>query len=298
MKSTISPILLPFAALWFLSYSGPIAFAQSATSYRSGIRQWHEERIADLKAPQGWLSLAGLFWLEEGEDTFGSGKDNKVVFPGGGPERMGSFLKRGDSVWVEMAPGVEALFEGKPVSRMLVFPGNAILHAGRFSWTVIQRGDKTGVRLWDTQHPALGAFDHIEHYPVRKKWRIKAEFIPHPEPRILRIPNILGMNVPQRSPGIVRFRFQGKPHQLIALEESPETLFLIFADETTGVETYGGGRYLSAPVPGPDRKTVVDFNKAYNPPCVFTPFATCLLPPAENKLKLAIHAGEKNYGAH
>ncbi len=298
MKSTNSPILASLAALFVLGCYGPIAHAQIAASYRSGIRQWHEQRIAELKAPQGWLSLAGLFWLEEGENTFGSAKDNKVIFPEGGPDYMGGFTKRGDSVWVEMAPGVEALFEQKPVSRMLMFPGYAILHAGRFSWMVLQRGDKIGVRLWDEQHPALQTFEHIERFPVNNRWRLKADFIPYAEPRVIRVPNILGMDVAQRSPGKLRFRIHGRPYELAALEEGSESLFLIFADETTGKETYGGGRYLSAPMPGPNGKTTLDFNKAYNPPCIFTPYATCLLPPAENILKTAVHAGEKNFGEH
>jgi uncharacterized protein len=276
----------------------PCAGAQSKAEHRTQIQEWRAERAAGLRVPKGWLTLAGLFWLEKGENTFGSGKDNAVVFPEGGPERIGSFYLQNDSVWVEILPGVAAQHNGESVSRMLLSPGWAVLDMERFSWVVLQRGNRFGVRLWDAEAPALQAFSHIDNFETDKKWRIRAQFVPFEQPRILMVPNALGMDIEQRSPGVLRFKVGKTTCELLALEEGEDALFLIFADATTGKETYGGGRYLSAANPKKKGKTVIDFNKAYNPPCVFTPYATCLLPPAGNRLTIAVTAGEKNYGEH
>lgn len=281
-----------------ISAFAPCAGAQSKTEHRAQIEEWRKERAAELRVPKGWLSLAGLFWLEKGENTFGSGKDNAVVFPEGGAERMGSFHLQNDSVWVEILPDVPALHNGAPVSRMLLSPGWAALDLGRFSWVVLQRGDRFGVRLWDAEAPALKEFSHIDHFETDKKWRIRAQYEPFEQPRTLLVPNALGMDIAVQNPGLVRFKAGKTTGELLAIAEGDDLLFLIFADATTGKETYGGGRYLYASNPKKKGKTILDFNKAYNPPCVFTPFATCLLPPAGNRLTMAVTAGEKNYGEH
>jgi uncharacterized protein len=169
----------------------------------------------------------------------------------------------------------------------------ALPPSDRFSWVILERGGKRGVRLWDTENPALKSFEGIDYYEISKKWRVKAHFEPFPEPRILIVPNILGMEIEQRCPGVLRFKIKGETFELLALEESAKTFFLIFLDDTSGEETYGGGRYLSVSMPDPNGETIIDFNKAYNPPCIFTPYATCLLPPAANRLHLAVRAGEK-----
>jgi uncharacterized protein len=257
--------------IFFLLCLSP--FFGVSQSYNESIESWRETRAANLQAPKGWLSLAGLFWLEEGANTFGAAKDNDFVFPEGAPERMGAFLRLGDSVWVEMNPDIP--------------------QTDRFSWAFIERGGKWGVRLWDAENPARSSFKGIDYYPISKKWRVRARFEVFSEPRILKVPNVLGMEIEQRSPGVLKFRAGGKNLELLALEETEHTFFLIFLDANAGAETYGGGRYLSVSKPGPDGMTIIDFNKAYNPPCVFTPYATCLLPPAENRLKIAVRAGEK-----
>ncbi len=277
--------------------AGTPCAAQSATTYVQEWQAWRAARARELQAPRGWLSLAGLFWLAEGKAAFGSAPDNDLVFPTGGPDYLGHIVKEGDSVWFVAAPGIEILYEKATVTSALLHPGGGLAQAGRFSWIIIRRGDRIGLRLWDEQNPALQTFSSIPHFPVKRKWRLQAEFIPFAQPRILRVPNILGMEIAQKCPGVLRFKAGGKIHELLALEESAETLFVIFADATTGSKTYGGGRYLQVQIPDTQGKTIIDFNKAYNPPCVFTPYATCLLPPPENRLPISIKAGERNYGA-
>lgn len=269
-----------------------------AQNYSKELKEWRENRIAGLRAPQGWLSLAGLLWIGEGENTFGSDAGNKIVFPAAAPARIGSLRLQNDSVWMTALPEAGVQFQNNPVTELLLWPGYAMPDMGSFSWIIIKRGTQYGVRLWDAAHPNLQTFDHIPHYPGRKKWRIPARFEAYAEPRTLLVPNILGMNIEQQSPGTLHFKVRGRDLQIPVLEEGPESFFLVFADATTGVETYGGGRYLSVAKPGPDGRTIIDFNKAYLPPCAFTPFATCLLPPADHRLPVGARAGEKNYGDH
>ncbi len=276
--------------------SAPCA-AQPAMTYTREWQAWRAERERELKAPRGWLSLAGLFWLAEGEATFGSAPDNELVLPTGGPDYLGRIIRKGDSVWFAATPGVQILHENMLAETALLYPGGGLAQAGRFSWVVIRRGDRIGLRLWDEQHPALQAFLPIPHFPVRKKWCLRAAFVSFAQPRILHVTNVLGMQVEQKCPGVLRFKAGGKRYELLALEESAKTLLVIFADATTGVQTYGGGRYLQVKLPDNQRKIIVDFNKAYNPPCVFTPYATCLLPPAENRLPIPVSAGERSYDA-
>lgn len=284
-------------ALIALIFSIP-AQAQAQSAYKAGLLEWRQARAEALKAPKGWLSLAGLHWLKPGENSFGAAKGNMVVFPKGAPAQVGTFRLQNDSVWMEVLPGMPAQYLGEPVSRMLMYPGGNAVDMERFSWVVLKRGELYGVRLWDAEAPALKEFSAIDHFKADKKWHIKARFVPFPEPRTVMVPNILGMEVEQRSPGVLKFKIKGRPFELLALEETETHLFIVFSDETTGAETYGGGRYLSVSMPDKRGKTIIDFNKAYNPPCVFTPYATCLLPMAENRLNIAVTAGEKNYGEH
>jgi uncharacterized protein (DUF1684 family)/outer membrane protein assembly factor BamB len=270
-------------------------WGQSVQNYALEIEKWREERVAALKSPLGWLSLAGLTWLHEGIQSFGSDQANAVRFPEDAPPKMGDFKRHGDSVWMETALWVPVFSEGKRIHSALAFPGGRIFQSGRFSWTLLQRGDKIGVRFWDAGHQALSAFEPITYFPIEESWRVEAQFIPWPEPSTIKVANILGMQVNQKSPGVLQFVLQNQTFTLTALEESPASLFIAFTDGGTGDETYGGGRYLSVPMPGPEGRTTIDFNKAYNPPCAFTAFATCLLPVSENHIDLPILAGEKNY---
>jgi uncharacterized protein (DUF1684 family) len=263
------------------------------------VAAWRAERAAGLKSVNGWLTLTGLFWLEEGDNRFGSDSANRVVLPAGkAPSFAGTLVRHGQEVTVRAQPGAGLSSDGKPVAEMKLAFGTqkaTVLSLGSLSFFVIDRGGRLGVRVKDSQSAALAAFHGIESYPIDASWRVVARFEPHAQPKSIPITNILGMTEDQPSPGVVTFERGGKTYRIDALSESNDgSLFLIFADQTSGSETYGAGRFLDTGAPR-DGRLVVDFNEAYNPPCAFTSFATCPLPPPQNHLALAITAGEKKY---
>jgi hypothetical protein len=270
--------------------------------YLQEIETWRRERDEGLRNPDGWLTLFGLFWLEEGENRFGSAPDNQIVFPAGrAPARAGTLRLAGGKVTLEAAPEAGITHEGKPVTTLALASdaaegGATVLELGALRFHVIDRGGRLGVRARDRESPALAAFRGVESFPLAPAWRVEARFEPYDPPKPVPVPNILGTVEETPSPGAVVFDRDGKTYRIDALPGSPEgDLFLIFGDRTNGAETYGGGRFLVTPPPA-GGKVVVDFNKAYNPPCVFTAYATCPLPPRQNKLDLAVAAGEKMYG--
>lgn len=265
-------------------------------SYEQSILEWQQTRLANLIKEDGWATLAGLFPLREGKQTFGSGQEHPLVFPDFAPDHMGSFLVSGDSVWLEADPGGEIYADSQRVSRQLLSPAKepVLCTDGRLQWFLIRRGDQYLVRLRDIRHPARKALTHIPYFPVDKKWRLEATFHAFDTAKILPLPNVLDMVVSNVSPGYLTFDFEGNRYSILTVEETPDELFLLFYDETSGNETYGGGRYLYVARPPDQGTTILDFNKAYSPPCAFTEFATCLLPPTENRLPLAITAGEKD----
>ena len=281
------------------------AAAPSPEAHRAQIEAWRAKRTASLKRPDGWLSLVGLFWLEQGENRFGSEpKGNRIVFPKGStPKTMGSLDLTGETVTLRAKPEAKLTSGGEPVSTMTLRSDAegepTVLEYGRIRFYVIKRGSRLGVRVKDSGAPVLAAFHGIESFPVDLRWRFDARFDSYDPPRSVSVPNILGSVDEEKSPGAVVFEIGGKRYRLDAVKESgTDELFLIFGDQTNGRETYGGGRFLYAAPPDAEGRVVVDFNKAYNPPCVFTPYATCPLPPAQNRLPIRIEAGEKAYGEH
>jgi uncharacterized protein (DUF1684 family) len=278
---------------------GPAA-ASTPDPYRQEIASWRAARDAGLRKPEGWLTLVGLFWLEEGENRFGSDPHDRVVLPAGkAPAVAGALVRHGEAVTVRASPGAGLESAGKPVSEMpLVSDASGkptVLRLGSLSFYVIKRGDRLGVRVKDSRSPALAGFRGVESFPADPAWRVVARFEPHPRPASIPIANVLGQIESQPSPGTVVFEHGGKTYRLDALDGGDGTLSLIFGDATNGRETYGAGRFLDTDPPR-DGKVVVDFNKAYNPPCAFTAFATCPLPPRQNRLPVAVTAGEKKYG--
>ena len=270
-------------------------------AYLAEIESWRAERFEGLRRPDGWLSLAGLFWLEEGESTVGSDPAADLLFPPPAEARLGVLRRSGRQVRFEAAEGAAVSLEGEPVSGLDLVSdaggGPTVLEHGSLRFYVIERGERVGVRLKDLESELLREFEGIDHYPVDPAWRLEARFEPFPEPKMVPIPNITGDVNDQPSYGRVVFTAAGAEHSLEPLGEPTEALFLVFGDETNGAETYGGGRFLYAGPPDAEGRLVVDFNKAYNPPCVFTPYATCPLPPPGNRLSLAVTAGEKSFGA-
>jgi uncharacterized protein len=274
--------------------------AQSAASrYPAEIQKHRDERVAALTAPDGWLAVAGLFWLHEGMNTAGSDPDKAIRLPARAPKTLGAFELRNGLVTFTASTGVRLTAAGKPVSDFTFDPtrgeDSAIAIAG-LSMFVIKRGDRYAVRLLDPENPRRQTFQGLRYFPVQRAYRLRARFTPYRRAKQVPVPNILGMTVPMESPGYVTFTLQGKSYRLDAVYETEkrEDLFFIFKDLTSGKETYGAGRFLHTPLP--KNGTVdLDFNKAYNPPCAFTPFATCPLPPKQNQLPVAIRAGELNY---
>ncbi len=283
------------AAAFFFS-CGETEETMSAQEYADSIAQWDSKRLERLKAPGGWLNLAGLFWLEEGENTLGSDEDSDHVFPRG-PENIGKMIFENDTVEFVAEPGVTIKSEDGQVERKMLVSdagGRATrLEVDSMEFFLIRRGERTGIRLRDFLHPRLGKLDSIDRYPADMDWIIEARFIEDTEGKTIEIPDVLGDVSEETVAGTLKFEYQGETHRLYPTGSS-ESLFLIFGDETSGLETYGGGRFLSVGGPDEDGKVEIDFNKAYNPPCAFSDYATCPLAPRENILPFEVTAGEKS----
>lgn len=287
-----------FIMLAILALSCTSNTPEADSAYVNEIKAWHQKRLESLKSKTGWLSLSGLFWLNDGENTFGSDSSNSIVFPQGkAPAFMGAFILKDGEVEFDAKPGAGIYCEGKPVEKMKVFSNETekppVLTHGSLSWFIIKRGTKLGIRLRDSENPLIEALKEIDTYPIDKKWRVEATLEPYDPPRQIPIQNVLGMTLDTPSPGMLVFQLAGQTYRLEAVDEGEDELFIMFSDETSDVETYGAGRYMYVPKPGEDGKTTIDFNKAYNPPCAFTDYATCPLPPMQNHLPLKVTAGEK-----
>jgi uncharacterized protein (DUF1684 family) len=292
--------LLPLLALLSISAAAP-----APEAHRAEIEAWRAKRIASLKREDGWLTLAGLFWLQEGENRIGSDpQSNRIVFPKDTtPKTMGSLDLSKGTVTLRAAPEAGLTSGGQPVTTLTLVSdadgAPTVVRHGRISFFVIKRGERLGVRVKDSGNPVLLSFHGIDSYPIDHRWRFDARWEPYQPPRTIPVPNILGSVDQEKAPGAVVFEVAGRSCRLDAVVETgSEDLFLIFGDQTNGEETYGGGRFLYASPPDREGRVVLDFNKAYNPPCVFTPYATCPLPPVQNRLALKVEAGEKKYGSH
>lgn len=298
MKRIFILLLLGSALLPACQYKAPIDPA-----YAAELEAWRAERISELKAPDGWLALVGLYWMEEGANTFGSGPENKLKLPVVAPGKMGTFFLEADSVRMEILPGTSVREKGKPeileraVLKLSPDTPPTVYNWGTLDWVLLERGGRYGIRLWDTESQHIHELDSIPYFPVDPAYRVEATLNPADSGRFVTMQNVLGMTITQASAGTLTFKLNGQSCTLEALSD-PEGYFLIFIDETTGSETYSGGRYLYAPKANAQGKTWIDFNKAHNPPCAFTKYATCLLPPAQNQLPVAVKAGELNYGKH
>lgn len=271
-------------------------------AYVQSILEWREKRAESLTRPDGWTSLVALHWLEEGENSFGSGPENALVLPAGSTaERAGIFDYDGTTVSVKLDDGVEGAIGDAAVTEQLLAPDTAPggpdqLEIGRLTFSVIERGGRHGIRVKDPESPARLEFAGIDNFPISADFRLKARLVRADEPRELSLPTVVQTQADFLVLGEVEFSVGRESLRLQALvsELEDEELFIIFKDETSGKETYGAGRYLVAPLLANDR-VELDFNRAYNPPCAFTPFATCPLPPRENHLTVSVTAGEKDY---
>jgi uncharacterized protein (DUF1684 family) len=274
----------------------------SKEDHAKEVEGWYQDRIESLKSEEGWLNLIGLHWLEAGETTFGTGEGSGFRLESQDfPDSIGVFSLEGDKVF--FSPIADSIFlEGKELKEKVIIFDSETQEFKKLSlkslrWNIIKRADAYGVRLRDLETLAVTQFDEIERYPVDMEWRIEAKFIPYLPIKEIAITNVLGQTTPNPSPGYLEFEKEGKTYKIDALDAEDE-LYLIIADNTSGGETYGGGRYMYVKKPVSGDLVILDFNKAYNPPCVFTPHATCPLPPRQNMLDLAIKAGEKTFGKH
>ena len=270
-------------------------------AYRATVKKWRDEREARLKADGGWLSVAGLFWLKPGENRFGTDKASAVVLPeGSAPLVAGVFELKGTETTVRLAEGTVARLAGLALAGPAVLRPDSgdVVELGPVTLQVIERGGRFGIRLKDKNAAARREFTGCRWYDVKEDYRIEATWVAHKEPRPLKVPNILGQTESMPSPGYAQFILGGKTVRLDGVLETAQStqLWFILRDQTSGHETYPAGRFLYADLPKLG-KVVLDFNKSYNPPCAFTAYATCPLPPPQNWMPVKIEAGELNYGS-
>ena len=277
--------------------------AQAQTDYVKAIEKWRSDEEADLKKETGWLTVAGLFWLKEGINTVGAGRDFDVRLTSNFKKgKFGEIDFKNGGATLKVESGVEAQSDGNSISTAIDLVSDekgkpTQIRTGSQTFFLIRREERFGIRLKDSQSKARLAFKGMHWFPIDETYKVTARFEPSPEPKELMVPNVLGGFFKMKSPGILKFTFKGKEHSLQPVDEGDGTLFIIFRDTSNLKETYSAGRFLYAdkPVNG---EAVLDFNKAQNPPCAFTSFATCPLPPPENSLDVEIKAGEKRYGDH
>jgi hypothetical protein len=303
LSLTAALLLVPGASCEdvVLSASGP-QLAQAGTrgaSYQAEIEAWRRGHEEMLKAEDGWLSVVGRFWLKEGENTLGADTGNTIVLPkGSAPGKVGVIEFHNGNTTFRAAPGVEATVNGEPAAMAALksdMPGPPdLLRVRELTMFVIQRGHRFGIRLRDKNSEARKAFRGLRYFPVKEEYRVKAKFVPYNPPKKIAVPNILGDVEEETSPGYVVFTLRGREYRLEPLD-SGDMLFFIFKDQTAGKETYPAGRFLYTDWPK-GGEVILDFNRAVNPPCAFTAFATCPLPPQQNHLPLRIEAGEMRYG--
>lgn len=267
------------------------------------VEQWRAARVAELTSETGWLTLVGLYWLEKGDNTFGRAPSNHLVLdhPALAPE-AGTFRWDAQGVHFTANPGSRITHGGEPVSHLDMVMDTqgepTVASSGPLRFFIIERSGKVGVRVRDVASPRRREFVPISYFPVAGDWVFDARFEPYEPHRHIRIINILGLEEEMDCPGALIFSRNGREYRLDAVLESPndQTLFVMFGDRSNGKGSYGGGRFLHTPLPGGGGTVRVDFNQAYNPPCAFNNFATCPLPPEQNKLPLPVAAGEKAYG--
>lgn len=274
-----------------------LVFAQS--SFQAETKEWREKREASLRAEDSWLTVSGLFWLKQGPNSFGTGSTQNIVLPANSaPENIGTLELANEVVTLKVADGVVVTINDKPVREFeMRFDGDKqpeAFNVGSLKLSVIKRGERYGLRVRDKNSQARREFKGLSWFPARESYRVVASFIPDEKPKEIIIMNVLGDEVTMKTPGTLSFQLHGKSYQLRPVIEDDKKLFIIFRDTTAGKTTYKVGRYLYADLPK-DGKVVLDFNRAENPPCAFTLYATCPLPPRQNFMPVPIDAGEKAY---
>jgi uncharacterized protein (DUF1684 family) len=290
-----------FAVLSLAVLLGSAAAAPPAKDFLRMENEWRAKRQNSLTKPDGWLAVAGLFWVHDGVLSIGSDPQSDVVLPAGAPRRLGKLHVEKGVVALEALPGTGATMNGKPFTRAVIRPdideNPGSVQIGSLLLTVIRRMDRTGIRMRDPNAATRRNFTGCKWFPALEKWRIRAKWVAYPSPKKIRITNILGMTDEEPSPGYAEFAVNGRTVRLEPIADDTGALSFMFKDATSGKMTYAQGRFLDTDKPK-DGAVILDFNQAYNPPCAFIAFATCPLPPKQNTLPVAIEAGEKNHGKH
>ena len=282
-------------SLLCLTLVRPNVQGQTSAAYTASIKYFDSLRTNALTDKNGWLNLAGLYWLKQGDNTFGSAAANTLVFKHKNmPAVLGKFKVAGNRVSFEFDKAVSK-FPNDYSEEMVLFDATSKTDTSivfnQFMWSIIIREEKIGVRFRDLKNPALIAFKGNKRFAIDESWNINAKLLP-PNPSGLFITNVLGQTTAQDYAGKISFEYQGNNYVLDAISEGPGDLFVIFGDATNGINTYHTGRYMYVPRPDKNGNTFIDFNKAFNPPCAYTPYATCPIPPQQNILPFKVTAGE------
>ncbi len=273
-------------------------------AYGKALEEYRAERTEEVNGPDGWNTLVGLFWLEPGANRVGSDSTAPVRLPADrAPAALGTVFVEGDTARFTAAPGAVVASGGAPVRALRLRTdadgGQTVLAHGSLTLRVIRRGERLAVRVKDREHPARTGFAGLRYFPVDTAWRIRARFVPSERMDSVEIVNVLGMMARQPSPGLIEFEAGGRRHTLRpVLEDGSPELFVMFKDSTSSTDTYQAGRYLYVSPPDSLGRVLLDFNRSHNPPCAFTAFATCPLPPRENHLPLRVAAGELRPAKH
>jgi len=266
---------------------------------------WRDKKDKEMRSLTSWLTIAGLFWLDEGKNTFGADNSNRIILPSGSaPPFAGIFTLKNGKVRVLANKGAGLKSEGKEITDMFLSgddkgkPG--VLELGELRMWVIKRGEQYAIRLRDLNFPAYKKYERLDFFPPQKKFKVEADFVPYTSPKTITVATIIGTENEVSSPGYVKFEIEGQEFRLDVLggDIKSKKLFFIFKDETNGKDTYEAGRFLVCDVKE-SGKVDLNFNRAHNPPCAYTPYATCPLAPSQNWLKVRVEAGEKKYpGGH
>jgi uncharacterized protein (DUF1684 family) len=277
-----------------------VIVATGQTSFQKETSQWRQHREADLKAEDGWLTVSGLFWLKEGVTSIGTyAKRVDIALPeNSAAAKVGTLELANGIVTLKVSDGVAVTVNEQAVQEYVMrFDSEQPpdqFKVGSLKLGVIRRGNRYGLRVRNKNSPARLNFKGLHWFPAQEKYRLVATFTPFAEPKEIIIMNVLGDELKLKTPGLLSFELNGQQFELRPLIEDEKKLFIIFRDLTAGDTTYPAGRFLYADLPK-DGKVTLDFNRAENPPCAFTDFATCPLPPRQNYMKTRIEAGELNY---
>jgi len=295
--------LFSFFLGWIMLDISAAFFKNDDKSFIKKELAWRENRDKRMRLQTSWLNVAGLFWLVEGENSFGTNPLNKIKLPqGSAPSSAGKFIFYKGKITVVANQGVELKAQDKPITQKILKGDDSgrpdIIALNDLRMWVIKRGDQYAIRLRDLNALAYKNYKGLDFFPPSKKYKIIADFVPYPDPKKVTLDTIIGTETEMTSPGYVKFFIDGQEYSLEAFSGGSKSLFFIFKDETNGKETYEASRFMVSDVLD-NGKVDLNFNRAYNPPCAYTPYATCPLPPPQNYLKVRIEAGEKKYpGSH